>query len=144
MTGVPVLDTHAWIWWVDHDRRLGRRALDALDRLPADNRPILCDISLWETAMLVDRGRLSFDVTLRDWLEAATHPRSVHLLSITPEIVAEVAALPKTFHRDPADRIIVATCRILQAPLCTRDRLITRSRLVKHWKPEMKDNGPTH
>jgi PIN domain nuclease of toxin-antitoxin system len=101
VTGVPVLDTHAWIWWVDRDRRLGRSAVDALDRLPAETRPGLCDISLWEVAMLVARGRLSFDLPLREWLEAAAHPRTIRLLPVTPEIAAEVAALPETFHRDP-------------------------------------------
>jgi PIN domain nuclease of toxin-antitoxin system len=133
MTPAPVLDTHAWIWWVDHDPRLGRAALDALDALPADARPYVCDISLWEAAMLVERGRLSFNVPLAEWLDAAAHPRSVRLLPITPAIASDVASLPATFHRDPADCIIVATCRVLQAPLLTKDRLITRSRLVKRW-----------
>lgn len=133
MIDAPVLDTHAWIWWVDHDRRLGQAALDALDALPREGRPYLCDISLWEVATLVERGRLSFSLSLAEWLESAAHPRSVQLLPITPAIAAEVAALPSTFHRDPADRVIVATCRVLQAPLLTRDRLITRSRLVKRW-----------
>lgn len=133
MTDAPVLDTHAWIWWVDHDPRLGRGALDALDAFPDEARPYVCDISLWEVAMLVERGRLSFNVSLAEWLDAAAHPRSVRVLPITPAIASEVASLPSRFHRDPADRIIVSTCRVLQAPLLTKDRLITRSRLVKRW-----------
>ena len=55
------------------------------------------------------------------------------LLSITPAIAAEVAALPDSFHRDPADRIIVAASRVLQLPLVTYDRRITRSRLAARW-----------
>ena len=138
MIVAPVLDTHAWIWWVDHDRRLGRSVLDALDTLPTDARPHVCDVSLWEVAMLVERGRLSFSLSLAEWLEAAAHPRTVHLVPITPAIATEVAALPSTFHRDPADRVIVATCRVLQAPLLTTDRLITRSRLVKRWTAALR------
>ncbi|MPZ20701.1 MAG: PIN domain nuclease [Luteitalea sp.] len=46
-----------------------------------------------------------------------------------------MAALPKSFHRDPADRLIVATCRVMQLPILTHDRLILRSRLVKRWRP---------
>src|SRR6476620_3697135 len=90
----PLLDTHAWIWWVDQDRRLGAKAIAALDHLPRDERPWLCDISLWEVATLVERERLSLDVPLREWLDAAAHPRSVRLVSITPPIAAAVAALP--------------------------------------------------
>jgi PIN domain nuclease of toxin-antitoxin system len=129
----PLLDTHAWIWWVDRDRRLGMRTIDALDRLTPDSRPSLCDISLWEVAMLVERGRLTFSVPLVERLAAAAHPGSVRLVPVTPDIAAEVAALPKRFHRDPADRLIVATSRVLQIPLLTRDRRITRSRLVTRW-----------
>jgi PIN domain nuclease of toxin-antitoxin system len=43
--------------------------------------------------------------------------------------------LPAGFHRDPADRVIVATSRVLKLPLLTRDRLITASRLVTRWRP---------
>jgi PIN domain nuclease of toxin-antitoxin system len=134
--GRVVLDTHAWIWWMDRDARLGKSTLDALDALATDERPMLCGISLWEVAMLVERGRLSFSMPFGAWLEAAAHPRTVRLLPITTEVAAEVASLPETFHRDPADRLIVATCRVLGAPLLTRDRLILGSRLVKRWRPQ--------
>ncbi|MPY91351.1 MAG: PIN domain-containing protein [Luteitalea sp.] len=132
---VPLLDTHAWVWWVDRDARIGRNAADFLDTLPVEERPYVAGISLWEVAMLVERGRLQFSVPLADWLEAAAHPRSVRVVSITPTIAAEVAALPKSFHRDPADRLIVATCRVMQVPLITHDQRIRRSRLVKRWRP---------
>lgn len=134
MTTAPVLDTHAWVWWVLGDARLDRATIDRLDGLPADARPYVCDISLWEVALLVERGRLSFTVPLEEWLDGAAHPRSVRVIPVTPAIAAGVAGLPTTFHRDPADRLIVATCLALGAPLLTRDRLILRSRLVKRWK----------
>jgi PIN domain nuclease of toxin-antitoxin system len=109
---------------------------EALDGLPPGERPYLSAISLWEVAMLVELTRLSLDLPLADWLSAAAHPRTVRLVSITPVIAAGTATLPSTFHRDPADRIIVATCRNLDAPLLTHDRLIRRSRLVRRWRPE--------
>jgi PIN domain nuclease of toxin-antitoxin system len=133
MSAAPLLDTHAWVWWVDRDRRLGETTLASLDALPSDDRPYLADISLWEVATLVERGRLEFSLPLADWLDAAAHPRSVRVVSITPAIAAEIAVLPETFHRDPADRLIVATSRVLRLPLLTKDRLITQSRLVSRW-----------
>lgn len=135
---VPLLDTHAWVWWIDGDPRLTRSTKDFLDALPIDRRPYLADISLWEVTMLVERRRLTFRVPLAEWLEAAAHPRSVRLLRLTPVIAAETAALPKTFHRDPADRIIVATCRTMELPLVTRDRRILRSRLVSRWRLSLR------
>ena len=130
----PLLDTHAWIWWVDQDVKLGAKTIAVLDSLPRDQRPFLCDISLWEVAMLAERGRLELDVPLAEWLEAAAHPRSVQIVGITPRIAAAVAALPDRFHRDPADRLIVATSRALGIPVLSHDRLINRSRLVTRWR----------
>ena len=135
MTEAPILDTHAWIWWVTQDRRLETSLLAALNDLPAGQRPVLCDISLWEVATLLEKGRIRFAVPFDEWLEAAAHPRTVRLAPISPAIAAEVASLPKTFHRDPADRVIVATCRILKLPLLSKDGLIMRSRLVRKWTP---------
>jgi PIN domain nuclease of toxin-antitoxin system len=130
---VPLLDTHAWIWWIEGDRRLQRRVRDTLDRLPPDGRPYLSAISLWEVAMLVERGRVVFSVSLAEWLDAAAHPRSVRIVPISPDIAVQTAALPARFQRDPADRLIVASCRVLGLPLLTRDARILRSRLVTRW-----------
>ncbi len=85
--------------------------------------------------MLVDLKRLSLDLPLADCLATAAHPRTVRLIPITPAVAAGTALLPSAFHRDPADRNIVATCRELEAPLVTHDRRIMRSRLVMRWKP---------
>ena len=130
---VPLLDTHAWIWWIEGDRRLQRRVRDTLDRFPPDGRPYLSAISLWEVAMLVERGRVVFSVSLAEWLDAAAHPRSVRIVPISPDIAVQTAALPARFHRDPAGRLIVASCRVLGLPLLTRDARILRSRLVTRW-----------
>jgi PIN domain nuclease of toxin-antitoxin system len=131
----PLLDTHAWIWWIDQDARLGAKTIAVLDSLSRDQRPFLCDISLWEVAMLVERGRIELDLPLGEWLNAAAHPRSVQIVPITPQIAAAVASLPDSFHRDPADRLIVATSRALGLPVLSHDRLINRSRLVPRWRP---------
>ncbi len=131
----PVLDTHAWVGWILGSPDLKPAEHAALDGLPPGRRPFLSAISLWEVAMLVELNRLSLDVPLADWLATASHPRTVRVIPISPAIAAGTALLPSSFHRDPADRLIVATCRELDAPLVTHDRLIMRSRLVPRWNP---------
>jgi PIN domain nuclease of toxin-antitoxin system len=59
----------------------------------------------------------------------------VRIQPVTPAIVSEMNKLPSSFHRDPADRLIVATSRYLKTPLATSDRKIRKSRLVSLWKP---------
>jgi PIN domain nuclease of toxin-antitoxin system len=130
----PLLDTHAWVWWICGDSRLTARERDALDNLPPSSRPVLADISLWEVAMLVERGRLNLNMELEHWLAVASSPATVDLARVTPAVAAEVARLPSGFHRDPADRLIVATARVRKLRVLTRDRMITQARVVPLWR----------
>lgn len=134
-TIAPLLDTHAWIWWLHGDARLGQHALKKLDQLPRNLRPAISDISLWEVATLVSRGRLELQSTLDAWLAIAAHPSTVRVLPMTPRIAAEVARLPDSFQRDPADRLIVATSRVHGLAVLTRDAAIAKSGLVRLWSP---------
>ena len=135
MNPAPLLDTHVWIWWLLGDPGLSRTERDALDALPADSRPLISAISLWEFATLVDLGRIQINGSVEDWLKIAASPSTVRVQPITSGIVAEMNRLPASFHRDPADRLIVATARFLKLPLATKDRKIRVSRLVPLWKP---------
>ena len=134
MSAVPVLDTHVWIWWMLGDARLKSREREALDNLPPDQRPVLCDISLWEFGTLVDLGRIEIEGTVEDWLKIAASPATVRLQAVTPRIVGEMNRLPAGFHRDPADCLIVATARALRLPLATHDRRIRSARVAGLWK----------
>lgn len=133
MSDAPLLDTHAWVWWVQGDARLGRHIVEKLDRLPADDRPSISDISLWEVATLASLGRIEFPGTLESWLAIAASPKTVRILPVTPRIAAEVARLPDSFHRDPADRLIVATSRVHGLRVLTKDAAIAKSGLVRLW-----------
>jgi PIN domain nuclease of toxin-antitoxin system len=129
----PVLDTHAWVWWLHGDAdRLGRREIDALDALPEESPPCVSDISLWEVATLVGLNRLDLGEPLESWLDTATRP--IQIVPISVRVAAELARLPSTFHRDPADRLIVATARVLDRPVLTKDAVIRRSGLVHLWR----------
>jgi PIN domain nuclease of toxin-antitoxin system len=131
----PLLDTHTWIWWVDGNTRLSPRTLKRLDGFPADRRPRLSAISLWEAATLVSLGRLELRASFDAWIGRATASTTVEILPITAEIAVEVARLPEAFRRDPADRVIVATARVHQLAVATADRVIQDSKLVRIWRP---------
>lgn len=125
-----LLDTHVLIWWLQGDGPLSpaqRRVLGAAD---GDSPLRVSDISLWEVATLHSLGRIQLTLPLREWLEKAAAPPLVRRHGISPAVAAEVAALPDSFHRDPADRILVATARVLGATLLTNDRHIVEAGLV--------------
>lgn len=125
-----VLDTHVLLWWVDGSDRLPREHRRALDALSADRPAVVSDVSLLEIATLHRLGKVELALPLRDWLAAAVAPPLVRRFAITPAVAAETAALPEGFPRDPADRVIVATAKLLGATLLTRDRAITGSGVV--------------
>ena len=125
-----LLDTHVWWWWVTGEPGLSAAQKRVLAKASPDAPLELSDVSLWEVATLVSLGRLAVTMPLRDWLEAAAAPPLVQRRGISPAVAAEVASLPETFHRDPADRIIVATARVHDATLLTRDERIIVAKLV--------------
>ena len=125
-----LLDTHILIYWLGTDLRLSVEQKRVLDQASPENPLWVSDITLWEIATLYNLKRLSFHLPLRDWLEAATAPPLVQRVGISPAIAAAVAALPSSFHRDPADRIIVASAQLLGATVLTHDKQIIQSALV--------------
>jgi PIN domain nuclease of toxin-antitoxin system len=135
----PLIDTHVWIWWMDGDDRLPRRMRDALDDCArsTDGKdrtlPFLSDVSLWELALLVKGGRYEPFLELDEWLDVST--QAVRVQPISAEAAVEFTRLPDSLHKDPADRLIIATCRALDLPIVTFDDRIRRSRLVKLWQP---------
>jgi PIN domain nuclease of toxin-antitoxin system len=124
---VILLDTHAVVWLRADPDRLGpgaRAAVEAADELA------ISDITLWELAMLVGRGRLETTDPLTTYLRAVS--TSSVVLPITADVASTVAHLPESFPtRDPADRIIYATARVHELPLVSADgRLRTYDRSI--------------
>ncbi|WP_419167616.1 type II toxin-antitoxin system VapC family toxin [Candidatus Palauibacter sp.] len=126
-----LLDTHILIWWLNDISRLSPEQREVIESASADSPLLVSDISLWEVATLYDLGRILLAVPLREWLDKAVAPPLVRRQGISPAIAAELAALPASFHRDPADRILVATARVFGATLLTHDRRIIEANLVE-------------
>ena len=125
-----LLDTHILLWWFSTAPRLSPDQQKILREASEDEPLWVSDITLWEIATLSSLGRIKLHLPLREWLEQATAPLLVQRMPITPAVAAEVAALPDSFHRDPADRIIVASARLLGATLLTQDTRIIDADLV--------------
>lgn len=67
---------------------------------------------------------MTLPLPVGDWLDQALAYPGIRLLELTPRIAVEATQLPGSFHRDPADQIIVATSRIYAWPLMTLDNRI--------------------
>ena len=119
-----LLDTHAWVWWVTEDRRLSKRAHGAIERARKGDGLGLSAISIWEVAKKVEKGQLTLDRPVDEWLDIALAADGLQLLELTRPVLVDSCRLPGSFHGDPADQIIVATARRRAASLITADARI--------------------
>ena len=118
-----LLDTHIWVWWVDDNQQLADRQRHLIQDNARTGLEVSA-ISCWEVAKLVQYGRLELACPLDEWMEQALAYPGVQLVELTPRIAIESTKLPGSFHRDPADQIIVATARVYGIPLLTADSSI--------------------
>ena len=120
-----VLDTHVLLWWVtEQQERLSTAAGKLLDAERSSGQIVISSISAWEIAMLIQRKRIVLAMDLREWLAVVGQIAGVRFIPVDNAIAIESESLPGEFHRDPADRMIVATARKLGAPLLTMDEKI--------------------
>ena len=117
-----LLDTHVWIWSQEQPEKLGPRARQALLAREHDNT--VCTISTLEIARLLAVGPISLSIPLGTWIADSLRNLDATSLTVTHEIAAEAYTLPAPFHKDPADRILVAAARIHQLTLLTADERI--------------------
>ncbi len=125
------LDTHVLLHWAFNDPKLSKTHRTVIDDATPQTPLYVSEITLWEIATLYSLRRVELEVPLRDFLERVAAPPLIQRLNISPAIAAEVAALPDSFHRDPGDRVIVASARVFGAVLLTQDRRIIDADLVR-------------
>ena len=117
-----LLDTHVWIWSQEQPEKLGPQARQAL--LAREHNNAVCTISTLEVARLLAVGSISLSIPLGTWIAESLRKLDATSLTVTHEIATEAYTLPSAFHRDPADRILVAAGRIHQLILLTADERI--------------------
>jgi PIN domain nuclease of toxin-antitoxin system len=116
-----LLDTHIWLRYLGISGELSKSALPAIHRAGANGSLFVSVISIWELAMLAKRGRVSLHTSVGRWTEEALAKPGINLLPFTPEIAIESVNLPEPIHKDPSDRILIASARVERLTLVTRD-----------------------
>ena len=117
-----LLDTHVWIWSQEAPEECGPLALERLAD-PA-NTLYVATVSTLEIARLVDGGGLILRGSLQAWVRRSTDLLRSRTVELSHAIAMTAYELPGTFHKDPADRILVATAKRLSLTLVTADERI--------------------
>ncbi|RKZ48969.1 MAG: VapC toxin family PIN domain ribonuclease [Gammaproteobacteria bacterium] len=127
-----VIDTHVLVWWVSGSDSLSDAADKIIkDTLNSNDEVIISSISAWEISMLIEKGRLVLSMDVESWFDEVSQIDGVHFMPVDNEISIKSTMLPGEFHKDPADRMIVATARKLAVPLITADEKIIHYEHVK-------------
>ena len=120
-----LLDTHIWLWGLLDPAKLSRRVARELEN--SDNELWLSPISVWELMILVDKGRIVLNSDVGEWIKEAHNKVPLREAPITNDIALEMRAI-RLPHRDPADRFLVATARVLDLTLVTADERLIGSK----------------
>jgi PIN domain nuclease of toxin-antitoxin system len=116
-----LLDTHIWWWSLTEPENLSKTAIKTIRQTKTDHR-MIASISIWEFAMMVAKKRISLKIPVAKWLSRALNETGLGVIGISPEITIDACNLPDKFHKDPADRLIVATARVNNLKLLTKDQ----------------------
>jgi PIN domain nuclease of toxin-antitoxin system len=125
-----VLDTCAIIWDALNKKQLTSKAKKAIQHADDQNSLLISDISLWEIAMLIKRGRLEVSITAANFLNLYLQSRNISVIPISPEIADVSVNFSKEINSDPADRLIAATTIIHKAHLVTADKNLLKNELI--------------
>lgn len=120
-----LLDTCAVLFVAENTSDLSSATLGLIDSAPA-GEVLVSAISLAELACLQERGKITLKVHWRAWWDALLKCTAWTCLPITAEIMAEAYSLPPPIHRDPADRVLIATARVERLTLVSTDGRIRR------------------
>jgi len=125
-----LLDTHAWLWFVAGDKTLKPAIRKLIEASIKKGELYLSSISFWEVSMLVAKKRIIVNCPCLEWIQQAA--AKLQVIHLTAAIAVDSCELPDDFHGDPVDRMIVASARVENLVLLTRDNNILKYSKKNH------------
>ena len=116
-----VLDTHVWVWFISNPELLSTAAKKAIDISLKQKTIFISSISAWEVALLAAKKRLKLSIDVTDWISKSERLPFFQFIPVDNSVAVKSVNLPKPLHKDPADRLIIATAISIAAPVVTKD-----------------------
>jgi PIN domain nuclease of toxin-antitoxin system len=127
VTDTLLLDTHIALWLDSGDHRLRPSTRDLIDGCWQHGGTVcLSAVTAWEIALLVDSGRVELDLPVESWIGRFLQRPGVEPAPLGHRPASRSYQLHHFEHRDPADRLLIATAIELACPLVTYDERILR------------------
>ncbi|HKE14439.1 MAG TPA: type II toxin-antitoxin system VapC family toxin [Kofleriaceae bacterium] len=119
-----LLDTHALLWWALDPSRLSTVAQDRITAMEQQGG-LASSISIWELGIKVRRGKLELGMDIEEFTRRVERSAVIELVPVGTAIWLRSLQLAWE-HRDPADRVIVATALDRGVPILTKDEVLHR------------------
>ena len=122
-----LVDTHVWVRWIMNGGTTLPHEMAA--RLETEDRVCISAISCLEMAYLVRNGKIELPMPLEQWIQASLEPADIECIPVTCQIAQSSVNLTQ-HHKDPSDRIIIATALHYQASLASLDSIFPKYREI--------------
>ena len=120
MSEIIILDTHIWLWLVNAN--FAQFPAHWRERIESAARVGISPVSCYEIAMAHQKGRIKISTIPQEWFQQALDPFEIELFPLTANIAARAVELSPV-HKDPFDRLIIATALEYGAKLASIDGL---------------------
>lgn len=125
-----LLDTHAVLWFVWDDARLGEVARETIE--DTANLKFVSIATCWEVSIKCGLNKLSLGEPAATFLPRELSKNGFHLLGITLPHATAVELLP-LHHRDPFDRLLIAQAQLETFTLVSCDQIFDRYGINRKW-----------
>lgn len=123
MSQIIVLDTHIWIWFVTQE--FERFPSHWREEIEMAKQVGISPVSCYRVVLAHQKGRLELPCSVDRWLQDALEPTGIELLPLTAKIAHQAVSLSPV-HKDPFDRLIIATALVYKAKLASIDGLFSQ------------------
>lgn len=137
-----VLDTHILIWYTE-GIHLSPAQVESIEDFRKKDNLYISAISIWEIALLVSKGKIIFSITLTEWIDKLLSLPGLNIIDLSLPILLESCNLPNYLHKDPADRLIIASVRLNNFYLLTIDQNIVEYGKCGYLKMLDTNTNPT-
>ncbi|NRB11565.1 MAG: type II toxin-antitoxin system VapC family toxin [Rickettsiaceae bacterium] len=118
-----ILDTHVLLWYVE-GIQLKNNIINLIDSKRHLGKVFISSISIWEIALLSIKGKIVFSIPVKEWIDQVLSTLELKIIELKHNILIESCELLNYPHKDPADRMIIASARETNAHLLTADKKI--------------------
>jgi len=118
-----VMDTHILIWYLE-GIELSQQQVQIIESQRNLNQLYISAISIWEVSMLINKKKAAISIPINEWLNKVLSIPGLNIIDLSLTILVESCNLPDFDHKDPADRMIIASTREIAGHLLTFDKRI--------------------